>query len=133
MTQTLDVEDMDLTNVINWERRSIRMRYVPERYWDVYVANDPWYVEKLLEDVPVNEVYAACFDENFELDDIEDEEMSDESSDAAESTANTPLQEQSERTSSASTLSDTSSEASNESLSDGTSDGEFGAERLNQE
>ena len=40
----------------------------PQRYWDEYVATDEWYVSKMLEDVPHNEIYAACIDENFESD-----------------------------------------------------------------
>eukprot|EP00965_Chrysotila_dentata_P039014 1297042-Pleurochrysis_carterae.AAC.1 len=128
----MDVEDMDLTNVIDWGRRSVRARSAPERYWDEYVAKDPWYVEKLLEDVPRDEVYAACFDENFEFDDIEDDESSDESSDAEEDAAMTPIEEQSERATSASTLSDTLSEANYESFSDESSDDEFSAETSNK-
>jgi hypothetical protein len=34
-------------------------------YWDEYVATDKWYVNALLEDVPSDEINAACVDEDF--------------------------------------------------------------------
>jgi hypothetical protein len=49
-------------------RRPVRSRRAPKRYWDEYVAKDDWYVHKLVEDVPADELHAAIVDENLSSD-----------------------------------------------------------------
>ena len=66
--------------------RPRRITKVPLRYWDEYVQTDSWYLAKLLEDVPPEEMHAACEDEEFdedeesasemEVDDEDDEDVS---------------------------------------------------------
>ena len=43
-------------------RRTLR---APVTYWDEFVAKDPWYVKKLTEDVPEEEMHAALVCEEF--------------------------------------------------------------------
>ena len=61
---------VDVRNVINWDSRPRRARKPPPpSYWEEYVETDDWYLHKLVEDVPEDELHAACFDENVEHDD----------------------------------------------------------------
>jgi len=52
----------------------------PPTYWEEFVETDQWYVKKLLEDIPPDEMHAACFDENLN-DDEQCGEEGDETSD----------------------------------------------------
>ena len=55
---------LDVSNVIDWTHRSRREKKPPSlSYWQQFVETDDWYLKKLLEDVPDDEVHAACFDE----------------------------------------------------------------------
>lgn len=64
---------MDVSNVIDWNARPKRARRAPPpSYWEEYVATDEWYLEKLLEDVPEDEMFAALEDESFDEDEGED-------------------------------------------------------------
>ena len=55
--------------------RPRRITKVPLRYWDEYVQTDSWYLAKLLEDVPPEEMHAACEDEEFDEDEESASEM----------------------------------------------------------
>ena len=57
--------------------RPQRTRRAPQRYWDEYVAQDKWYVQKLLEDVPADELHAAMVDDDLEEDSSDEEEEED--------------------------------------------------------
>lgn len=89
----MDTEDLDPKNVISWEGRSKRERKPPPlTYWEEYVVTDQWYTDKLVEDVPEEEMYAALEDEDFEDDegeegDEEEEEEEDGREDILESDA----------------------------------------------
>jgi len=70
---------MDTSNVLCWEGRPSRKRGPPPKtYWEEYVETDTWYQKKLVEDVPQDELWAACYDENFELDQESDDDSSDD-------------------------------------------------------
>ena len=71
---------LDVSNVIDWTNRSRREKKPPSlSYWQQFVETDDWYLKKLLEDVPDDEVYAACFDEeDLHLDAESDNEDEDE-------------------------------------------------------
>jgi len=68
-------------NVTCWEGRPKRQRKAPQTYWQEYVETDTWYNEALLEDVPDDEIHAACYN-----DDVEDDEDGEEEDDLAEIT-----------------------------------------------
>jgi hypothetical protein len=69
MTLTLEREGLDIRNVSCWNGRPSRRRGPPPlTYWEEYVATDEWYITKLTEDVPLDEMQAACVDEDFEND-----------------------------------------------------------------
>ena len=77
---------MDASNVVDWSARPRRTRRPPPpSYWDEYVATDEWYLAKLMEDVPEDEVFAAIEDSDLENDvgeeDDEDEDEEDEEDD----------------------------------------------------
>ena len=57
-----------------------RERKVPLTYWEEFVETDEWYKEKLVEDVPPEEMYAALHDEE-----LSDEERSDDEQCSSES------------------------------------------------
>jgi|TARA_Y100000389_G_scaffold79205_1_gene75924 hypothetical protein len=60
---------LDTGNVISWSARPQRIRKPPPKsYWEEYVETDEWYLSKLLEDVPADEVHAACFDDDVDED-----------------------------------------------------------------
>jgi hypothetical protein len=42
----------------------------PLTYWEEYVATDEWYVNALLEDVPDDEIHAACVDEDLSVSEV---------------------------------------------------------------
>lgn len=66
------MEWIDRGNVISWEGRPKRQRRRPPvTYWEEYVETDEWYHQKLLEDVPPEEVEAACFDSDVDEDEGE--------------------------------------------------------------
>ena len=44
-------------------RRAIKAP--PMTYWEEFVETDAWYLKKLTEDVPPEEMHAALFDENY--------------------------------------------------------------------
>ena len=56
--------------------RPRRVTRPPITYWEEYIEKDNWYVAKLVEDVPEEEMHAACVDDNFEDDEGEEEEES---------------------------------------------------------
>ena len=65
--------------------RPRRITKVPLRYWDEYVQTDSWYLAKLLEDVPPEEMHAACEDEEFDEDEesVSEMEVDDEDDDVS--------------------------------------------------
>ena len=66
METILERDGLDVANVQCWEGRPRRTRRPPPKtYWEEYVETDPWFVGALLEDVPEDEIRAACFDEDF--------------------------------------------------------------------
>ena len=73
------MEDLSAKNVLCWEGRPKRTTRAPKTYWEEYVETDTWYHNKLLEDVPLDEIQAACFD-----DDCEDDEQGGEEGDEDE-------------------------------------------------
>ena len=50
----------------------------PLTYWEEYVATDEWYLNALLEDIPENELTAACVDDDFSGTEAGVEEQEDE-------------------------------------------------------
>ena len=75
----MTLTSVNVNNIISWEGRSTRTRKAPKTYWEEYVQTDEWYSAKLLEDVPVDEYYAAVEDSDFSSDtDPADLELSDE-------------------------------------------------------
>lgn len=77
----MSTDDVGSSSLSSWQSRPKRQRKAPVRYWEEFVETDTWYQQKLLEDVPADEMHAACFDENFS-DDVnsEDTQESDEES-----------------------------------------------------
>ena len=75
------MDGLSQENVTCWEGRPKRQRKAPQTYWQEYVETDTWYSEALLEDVPDEEIHAACYDNN-----LEDDEDSEELEDLAEIT-----------------------------------------------
>ena len=64
-------------------RRVIKERALT--YWEEWVQTDAWYVKKIVDDVPEEELQAALMDEDFE----EDEECEGESGDETEDSMDT--------------------------------------------
>ena len=64
-------------------RRVIKARALT--YWEEWVQTDAWYVKKIVDDVPEEELQAALMDEDFE----EDEECEGESGDETEDSMDT--------------------------------------------
>jgi hypothetical protein len=58
--------------------RPRRVSKKPLTYWEEYVATDQWYLNALLEDIPENELAAACVDDDFSGTEAEVEEHEDE-------------------------------------------------------
>ena len=57
-----------------WQERPRRTRKPPPKtYWEEFVETDDWYLRKLLEDVPEDELDAALHDEDFEQDEAGEE------------------------------------------------------------
>ena len=53
------------SNVVDWSARPRRTIRKPLSYWEEFVQKDTWYLAKLLEDVPPEEMHAACVDDDF--------------------------------------------------------------------
>lgn len=80
MTATRDLDDtgLDISNVLDWNGRSRRIRKpAPLTYWDEFVATDSWYIKELTGDIPEDEYDAAFNDEDWS-EGVESEELSDE-------------------------------------------------------
>ena len=71
MQINLESEGLSFDNVTCWNGRPRRHRQKPVTYWEEFVESDTWYAKKLLEDVPLEELHAACYDENFENDSVD--------------------------------------------------------------
>jgi hypothetical protein len=56
---------LDSNNVVDWSGRPRRTTRAPLSYWEEFVQKDTWYLAKLLEDVPPEEMHAACVDDDF--------------------------------------------------------------------
>jgi hypothetical protein len=56
--------DLNAENVFSWEGRLRRNRKAPVTFWEEYVETDSWYKNKLVEDIPNEEMWAALEDEN---------------------------------------------------------------------
>ena len=59
-------------------KRPRRVSKKPLTYWEEYVATDEWYLNALLEDIPENELAAACVDDDFSGTEAEVKEHEDE-------------------------------------------------------
>ena len=80
MITNLEKEGLDMNNVTCWSSRPKRnIAPPPKTYWEEYVETDTWYTRKLLEDVPDDEMEAACFDEHFTDDEGEEGDSEEES------------------------------------------------------
>ena len=66
MQETLRAEGLDYNNVSTWEGRPKRAVKRTLTYWEEFVQTDDWYREKLVEDVPEDELFAALEDSDFE-------------------------------------------------------------------
>ena len=86
MRERLALEGLDIGNVTMWNGRPRRAARQSRFYFDEFVADDPWYRKKLLEDVPADELDAAIHDENF---------REDTASEASESDDNLPMDDES--------------------------------------
>lgn len=64
----LEKEGLSVSNVVCWTGRPQRTRRAPRTYWDEHVVTDDWYTTSLVEDVPLEEMDAACIDEDFSSD-----------------------------------------------------------------
>jgi hypothetical protein len=72
MQINLAQEGLDINNVTTWNGRPKRVRKAPPKtYWEEYVETDEWYLKKLVEDVPPDEMHAAIEDDD--LDDVGEE------------------------------------------------------------
>lgn len=60
--------DLKVSNVTDWSGRPQRARKKPKTYWEEFVETDAWFTKELVRDIPEEELYAACFDENLEDD-----------------------------------------------------------------
>jgi len=59
-------DGLDVANVTEWNGRPKRTRKPPPKtYWEEYVETDNWYLKKLVEDIPPEEMHAACLDEDL--------------------------------------------------------------------
>lgn len=67
----MNIEDIDVNNVLEWNGRPKRQRKKPVTYWEEFVATDEWYTNELVVDVPEDEMFAACEDDDFEGDECE--------------------------------------------------------------
>ena len=64
-----------MSSLSDWHTRPKRSRHPPPiSYWQEYVETDTWYLNKLVEDVPPEEMHAALYDENLEEDASEEDE-----------------------------------------------------------
>ena len=64
-----------MSSLSDWHTRPKRTRHPPPiSYWQEYVETDTWYLNKLVEDVPPEEMHAALYDENLEEDAGEEDE-----------------------------------------------------------
>ena len=63
-----------------------KLKRPPPTYWEEYVETDEWYRSALLEDIPDDEMHAACEDSDFDDDSGEegDSEPDELSSDESE-------------------------------------------------
>ena len=67
---SLEREGLDSGNVTDWKGRPKRHpKPRPQTYWEEFVETDAWYLNKLTEDVPPGEMFAACWDESLDDDD----------------------------------------------------------------
>ena len=66
---------MDSSVVLDWHKRPQRLRKQTLTYFDEFVANDPWYTEEMLADVPEEEMHAALHEENWSDDGVQDGEV----------------------------------------------------------
>ena len=58
-----------MSSLSDWHTRPKRTRHPPPiSYWQEYVETDTWYLNKLVEDVPPEEMHAALYDDNLEED-----------------------------------------------------------------
>ena len=64
-----------MSSLSDWHTRPKRTRQPPPKsYWEEYVETDTWYLNKLVEDVPPEEMHAALYDDNLEEDAGEEDE-----------------------------------------------------------
>jgi len=70
MATSSDARDgLDTNNVLDWNarpRRAVKRR--APSYWEEFIETDDWYLKKLVEDVPAEEMHAALYDEDLEDD-----------------------------------------------------------------
>jgi hypothetical protein len=69
------MDGLDVANVTEWNGRPRRqLKPPPKTYWEEYVETDDWYKKKLFEDIPDEEMWAACEDEDLSDAGEEDDE-----------------------------------------------------------
>jgi len=94
MQTNLELEGLNVENVTCWDGRPKRHKQRPVTYWEQYVETDEWYKKKLVEDVPLDEMYAAVEDENFEEDEGEEEEGEEEEGEEEDDSQNFPSEDE---------------------------------------
>ena len=70
---TADTADPQMRD---WSMRPRRTVKPIQTYWAEYVETDTWYQQKIIEDVPEDELMAALVDEDFHNDNIDDRDSS---------------------------------------------------------
>jgi hypothetical protein len=60
-------------------RRTIKK---PVTYWEEYVQTDVWYAAALVEDIPADEMHAACVDDDYSCSESGDDATCSETSDS---------------------------------------------------
>ena len=66
MQANIEHEGLDINNVTTWNGRPKRTHKPPPKtYWEEYVQTDEWYLKKLVEDIPPEEMHAAIDDEDL--------------------------------------------------------------------
>ena len=66
MTNAKSRTNLSKGNVTCWKGRPKRLPKRTVSYWEEFVDPDTWYRNEITKDVPKEEMYAACFDDNFD-------------------------------------------------------------------
>ena len=75
--EMMERHGLKTSDVLCWEGRSKRKRGPPPvTFFEEFVQHDPWYVQELVRDVPKEEMAAACWESDFEVDSESGSEIS---------------------------------------------------------